>query len=55
MDLAKKAVYEAKNTGYSAVIVDTAGRLHLDEDLMQELQRMKEQLRPNEILFIADP
>lgn len=52
--LAKSAVYEAKNTGYSAVIVDTAGRLHLDEDLMKELQRMKSEIHPHEILFIAD-
>jgi len=54
IDLAKKAVYEAKNTGYSVVLVDTAGRLHLDEDLMKELQRMKEAINPKEILFIAD-
>jgi signal recognition particle subunit SRP54 len=54
VDLARKALYEAKNTGYSALIVDTAGRLHLDEDLMQELQRMKNEIHPQEILFIAD-
>lgn len=54
IDLAKKAVYEAKNTGYSVVIVDTAGRLHLDDDLMKELQRMKAAINPKEILFIAD-
>jgi len=54
VDLAKKAVYEAKNTGYSIVIVDTAGRLHLDDDLMKELQRMKTAINPKEILFIAD-
>ena len=39
VELARKAVYEAKNTGYTAVIVDTAGRLHLDEELMKELQQ----------------
>jgi signal recognition particle subunit SRP54 len=54
VDLAKKAVYEAKNTGYSIVLVDTAGRLHLDDDLMKELQRMKAAINPKEILFIAD-
>lgn len=54
VQLARKAVYEAKNTGYSAVIVDTAGRLHLDDELMQELQRMKEEIHPHEILFVAD-
>jgi signal recognition particle subunit SRP54 len=54
VDLAKKAVYEAKNTGYSVLLVDTAGRLHLDDDLMKELQRMKAAINPKEILFIAD-
>lgn len=54
VDLAKKAVYEAKNTGYSVVIVDTAGRLHLDDELMKELQKMKAAINPKEILFIAD-
>ena len=53
-ELAKKALYEVRNTGYSAMIVDTAGRLHLDEELMQELQRMKTEIRPQEILFVAD-
>ena len=54
VDIAKKALYEAKNTGYSVLIVDTAGRLHLDDELMNELQRMKEAVVPKEILFIAD-
>jgi signal recognition particle subunit SRP54 len=54
VNIAKKALYEAKNTGYSVLIVDTAGRLHLDDDLMKELQRMKEAVLPKEILFIAD-
>ena len=54
VELSRKAVYEAKNTGYSAVIVDTAGRLHLDDELMQELQRMKAEIHPHEILFVAD-
>lgn len=54
VELSRKAVYEARNTGYSAVIVDTAGRLHLDEELMQELQRMKAEIHPHEILFVAD-
>lgn len=54
VELARKALYEAKNTGYSALIVDTAGRLHLDDELMQELKRMKAEIHPDEILFIAD-
>jgi signal recognition particle subunit SRP54 len=54
VELARKALYEAKNTGYSALIVDTAGRLHLDDELMKELRRMKAEIHPAEILFIAD-
>jgi signal recognition particle subunit SRP54 len=54
VELARKAVYEARNTGYAAVIVDTAGRLHLDDELMKELQQMKAAINPQEILFIAD-
>lgn len=54
ISLAEKALSEAKNTGYSALIVDTAGRLHLDEELMVELQKMKAAIQPDEILFIAD-
>lgn len=54
VDLCRKALYEAKNTGYSALIVDTAGRLHLDEELMKELQKMKAEIHPHEILFVAD-
>lgn len=54
VELAAAALREARNTGYSHIIVDTAGRLHLDEDLMKELQRMKADLHPQEILFIAD-
>jgi signal recognition particle subunit SRP54 len=54
LDLARKALYEAKNTGYSALIIDTAGRLHIDEELMRELQVIKAEVKPDEILFVAD-
>lgn len=54
VELSSRALYEAKNTGYSALIVDTAGRLHLDDELMDELRRMKDRIHPHEILFIAD-
>jgi signal recognition particle subunit SRP54 len=54
VELARKALTEAKNTGYSALIVDTAGRLHLDEDLMEELKKMKSEIHPHETLFVAD-
>ncbi len=54
ISLARKALYEAKNTGYNVLIIDTAGRLHLDEALMEELRKMKEEVHPREILFVAD-
>ena len=41
VSIARKALYEAKSTGYNILIIDTAGRLHLDEELMEELRRMK--------------
>ena len=51
---AKGAVAEARNLGFDAVIVDTAGRLHIDDELMKELGTLKKELQPSEILFIAD-
>src|ERR1043166_9110768 len=54
LDLARSARREATNTGRDVLLVDTAGRLHLDDDLMTELQQLKEQLNPVEILFVAD-
>jgi signal recognition particle subunit SRP54 len=53
-DLARAARREAVQTGRDVVLVDTAGRLHIDEDLMAELQQLKELLNPTEILFVAD-
>ncbi len=53
-DLARGARREAVNTGRDVVLVDTAGRLHIDEELMVELQQLKELLAPTEILFVAD-
>jgi signal recognition particle subunit SRP54 len=52
--LAKEARKEAINTGCDVLIVDTAGRLHIDEDLMSEMQSLKKLLNPQEILFVAD-
>jgi len=54
VSIARKALYEAKNTGYNVLIIDTAGRLHLDEELMEELRKMKQEVHPREILFVAD-
>jgi signal recognition particle subunit SRP54 len=54
VDLARSARREAVNTGKDVVLVDTAGRLHIDEQLMAELKQLKELLTPVEILFVAD-
>ena len=52
--LAKEALREARIMGCDTLIVDTAGRLHIDEGLMDEMARLKKLLSPSEILFIAD-
>jgi signal recognition particle subunit SRP54 len=54
LDLARSARKEAVQTGRDVVLVDTAGRLHIDEDLMAELSQLKDLLNPTEILFVAD-
>jgi signal recognition particle subunit SRP54 len=54
VDLARSARREANQTGRDTILVDTAGRLHIDEDLMTELQQLKELLNPTEVLFVAD-
>src|SRR5579864_8113431 len=53
-DLARSARKEAANTGRDVLLVDTAGRLHIDDQLMIELQQLREMLTPVEILFVAD-
>jgi signal recognition particle subunit SRP54 len=52
--LAKEARREAINSGCDVLIVDTAGRLHIDDQLMEEMQSLKKLLNPSEILFVAD-
>jgi signal recognition particle subunit SRP54 len=54
IDIAQKALAEAKTLLYDTVILDTAGRLHIDDELMKELQTIKNDARPSEILFVAD-
>ncbi|HEU4887637.1 MAG TPA: signal recognition particle protein [Thermoanaerobaculia bacterium] len=54
IDIARKALSEAKTLLYDTVILDTAGRLHIDDELMQELATIKNDARPSEILFVAD-
>jgi signal recognition particle subunit SRP54 len=54
LDLATGARRESVQSGRDVLLVDTAGRLHIDDDLMVELQQLKERLSPVEILFVAD-
>ena len=49
-----EALEQARREGYEVVLIDTAGRLHIDELLMQELRRIKESVNPAEILYVAD-
>ena len=51
---AKGALAEARNFGFDVVIVDTAGRLHIDDDLMTELVAIKTATEPSDLLFVAD-
>ena len=51
---AKGAVAEAKATGFDTIIVDTAGRLHIDDELMEELQAIKDATNPSDLLYVAD-
>ena len=54
LTLCEGALREARNTAHDVLVIDTAGRLHIDEKLMQELAEIKEKIRPHEILFVAD-
>lgn len=52
--IAKQAVKLAKDNGYDYVFLDTAGRLHVDEELMNELKTLKSEIHPHEILLVVD-
>ena len=54
IQIAKNAIAKAKAEGYSVVIVDTAGRLAVDQELMDEISALKEALNPTETLFVVD-
>ena len=54
IQIAKNAIAKAKTEGYSVVIVDTAGRLAVDQELMDEISALKEALNPTETLFVVD-
>jgi signal recognition particle subunit SRP54 len=54
VEIAKNAVKHAKDYGYDVVIIDTAGRLAVDEEMMNEIGNIKEAVNPQEILFVVD-
>ncbi len=54
VEIAKNAVKRAKDYGYDVVIIDTAGRLAVDEEMMNEIANIKEAVNPQEILFVVD-
>jgi signal recognition particle subunit SRP54 len=54
LTLCEEALREARNTGHDVLLIDTAGRLHIDDELMKELTDIKGKIRPHEILFVAD-
>jgi signal recognition particle subunit SRP54 len=53
-DIAQRAIKDAHIQGYNVLIVDTAGRLQIDEELMNELKELKKSIRPHEILLVVD-
>jgi signal recognition particle subunit SRP54 len=52
--ICQEGLSEAKRIGATVMIVDTAGRLHIDQQMMDEVARLREQLQPAEVLFVAD-
>ena len=54
MELVRGAVKHAQDVGHDTLLIDTAGRLHIDDELMVELERIKAETKPIEVLFVAD-
>ena len=54
VEISKNAIEYAKEKGYDYVLIDTAGRLHIDEELMKELKNIKEEIKPQETLLVID-
>ncbi len=54
VEIAKAGVDHAKKNGYDMVFLDTAGRLHIDDELMEELEKIRDQVEPTEILLVVD-
>jgi len=54
IELTREALKQARDIGYDTLLIDTAGRLHIDDELMEELVKIKSETHPVEILFVAD-
>ena len=54
VEISKNAINYAKENGYDYVLIDTAGRLHIDEELMEELQNINTEIKPQEVLLVID-
>ena len=54
LTLVREAFKHAQQTGFDTLLIDTAGRLHIDDELMVELERIKQETHPVEVLFVAD-
>lgn len=54
LEICQKGISDAKNRGYDTVILDTAGRLHIDDEMMKELIEIKPEIRPHQVLLVAD-
>jgi signal recognition particle subunit SRP54 len=54
LEIARHGVQEARQSGHDVVLVDTAGRLHVDQALMDEVRGLRHELEPQEVLFVAD-
>lgn len=54
VDISRAAIKHAKENNLNTIIIDTAGRLHIDENLMDELKSIKETIEPNEVLLVVD-
>ena len=54
LEIAHEAIRRARQSGFDTVLIDTAGRLHVDENLMQELRALHAAVEPTEVLFVAD-
>ncbi len=54
IEIATRALARSEAAGYDAILIDTAGRLQIDEELMEELERLKAAVRPHHVVFVAD-